>query len=296
MVAAANRIGTTVNDLRKSRSKEMRSLKRSIPIAIAIAFTAILVTMASPALAQTTDQGVEIYEGSCARCHQSDGLGIPGTFPPLTGNPDAGDHGYVVVVVTDGLEGKEIMGVAYDTEMPAFANRLSAEEIDLVSSYVVELSGGGGATTSPTTTVPAGPSSGSAGENLFTGATRLTNGGTACISCHTAGEYNGLGGPTMAISLDGIVETFGTAGFVAAITDPLVDPMIAVFNDHPITEQEANDLAAYLETTNADDTGDISVDILIMVGLVGFVVLMLITSGFIKGPQDAYREKLRNSR
>jgi len=296
MVAAAIRIGTTVNDLKKSRSKEMRSLRRSIPVAIAIAFAAILVTMASPALAQTTDQGVEIYEANCARCHQSDGLGIPGTFPPLTNNPDAGDHGYVVVVVTDGLEGKEIMGVAYDSEMPSFSNRLSADEIDQVSTYVVELSGGGGGTASPTTTVPAGPSSGSAGENLFTGATRLTNGGTACIACHTAGEYNGLGGPTMAFNLDGVVEDYGTAGFVAAITDPLVDPMIAVFNDHPITEQEANNLAAYLETTNADDSGSISVDLLIMVGLIGFVVLMLITSGFIRGPQDPYKDKLRNSR
>ena len=273
----------------------MRSLRRSIPVAIAIAFAAILVTMASPASAQTTDQGAEIYEASCARCHQSDGLGIPGTFPPLTNNPDAGDHDYVVVVVTDGLEGKVIMGVSYDSAMPGFANRLSADEIDQVSTYVVELSGGGGAP-SPTTTVPAGPSSGSAGENLFTGFTRFTNGGTACIACHTAGEHNGLGGPTMAFSLDGIVETFGTAGFVAAITDPLVDPMIAVFADHPITEQEANNLAAYLETTNADDSGNITVDLLIMVGLVGFVVLMLITSGFIKGPQDAYRDKLRNSR
>jgi mono/diheme cytochrome c family protein len=296
MVAAAIRIGTTVNDMRKSRSKEKRTLRRSVPIAIAIAFAAILVTMASPAFAQTTDQGAEIYESNCARCHQSDGLGQPGTYPPLAGNPDAGDHDYVVVVVADGLEGKEIMGVSYDSAMPAFANRLSAEEIDQVSAYVVELSGGSGATPTPTTTVPAGPASGSAGEDLFTGSTRLTNGGTACIACHTAGEYNGLGGPTMAFSLDGIVETFGTAGFVAAITDPLVDPMIAVFNDHPITEQEANNLAAYLETTNVDDSGSIPVDLLVTIGLVGFVVLMLITAGFIKGPQDPYRDKLRNSR
>jgi ubiquinol-cytochrome c reductase cytochrome c subunit len=296
MAAAAIRIGTTVNDLRISRSKEMRSLRRSIPIAVAIAFAAIVATMASPAFAQTTDQGAEIYEGSCARCHQSDGLGIPGTFPPLTNNPDAGDQGYVVAVVTDGLEGKEIMGVSYDTAMPGFANRLSAEEIDMVAGYVVELSGGGGATPSPTTTISAGASSGAAGESIFTGATRLTNGGTACIACHAAGEYDQLGGTGLAIDLNGIIDSYGKEGFVAAITDPLVDPMIAVFGDHPITEQEANSLAAYLETTSADDSSSTSVDLLIMVGLVGFALLMLITSGFIKGPQETYRDKLRSSR
>jgi nitrite reductase (NO-forming)/hydroxylamine reductase len=296
MVAAAIRIGTTVNDLRKSRSKEMRSLRRSIPVAIAIAFAAILVTMASPAFAQTTDQGAEIYEGSCARCHQSDGLGTPGTYPPLADNPDAGDHGYVVDVVTNGLDGKVIMGVSYDSAMPSFANRLSPEEIDMVAGYVVVLSGGGGGTSSPTTTVPAGPSSAPAGENIFTGFTRLTNGGPACIACHSAGEYDRLGGPGMAIDLNGIVDTFGTAGFVAAITDPLVPPMIAVFNEHPITEAEANNLAAYLETTSANDAGGSSVDLLTAIGLVGFVVLLLITSGFIRGPQGTYREKLRNSR
>jgi mono/diheme cytochrome c family protein len=296
MVAVAIRIGTKVNDLSQPPSKELRKLRRSIPFAIAIAFAAILVTMASPAFAQTTDEGVDIYEANCARCHQSDGLGIPGTYPPLANNPDAGDHGYVVGVVADGLEGKVIMGVSYDSSMPAFANRLSPEEIDAVAGYVVELSGGGGAAPSPTTTVPAGPSSGPAGENIFTGATRLTNGGTACIACHAAGEYNQLGGAGMAFGLDGIIDTFGTAGFVAAITDPLVAPMIAVFEDHPITEQEANNLAAYLETTSVDDEGSATVDVLMIAGLIGFVVLLLITSGFIKGPQDTYRDKLRNSR
>jgi mono/diheme cytochrome c family protein len=293
MVAAATRIGTTVIDLTRPLSKEMRSLRRIIPVVIAIGFTAILVTIASPAFAQSTDEGLEIYEQSCARCHQSDGTGTPGVFPPLAGNPAAGDFDHVVTVVTDGLEGEEIMGVSYEAAMPSFANRLSAEEIDLVSEYVVELSGGGGGSTSPTTTLPPTARSGSAGESLFTGATRLSNGGTACIACHAAGEYNQLGGPGMAFSLDGVMDTYGTAGFVAAITDPLVDPMIAVFEDHPITDAEANDLAAYLETTYADDSGNISVDLLMMIGLVGFVILMLITSGFLRGPQDSYQDKLK---
>jgi mono/diheme cytochrome c family protein len=294
MAETAIRIGTTVNDVSKPQTREMRSVRRSIGAAIAIAFVATLVTVASPAFAQTTDEGVEIYESSCARCHQSDGLGTPGKYPPLTGNPDAADHGYVVGVVTDGLEGKVIMGVSYDSEMTSFANRLSPDEIDAVAGYVVELSGGG-VTPSPTTTVP-GVASGSAGESLFTGSTRLLNGGTACIACHSAGDYNRLGGPGLAIDLNGIVQDFGRAGFVAAITDPLVDPMIAVFGDHPITDQEAIDLAAYLETIDPDEVSATSVDLLMTVGLVGFVVLILITAGFIRGPQDPYREKLRSSR
>ncbi len=272
-------------------------MKRLIPIPIAVAFTAILFAMAPAAQAQTADSGADVYQQSCARCHQSDGTGVAGTFPPLANNPDVVDPAYVADVVTNGLEGKEIMGVGYDSAMPSFANRLSPEEIDAVAGYVAELGGGGGAAPASTTTVPQGPVSESAGEDIFTGATPLANGGTACIACHEAGKYDRLAGPGMAMDLNGIVDSYGQAGFVSAITDPLVDPMVAVFGDHPITDKEANDLAAFLETTQADaGNSDTSIDLLVAVGLLGFVVLMLIAAGFVKGPQDTYVEKLRSSR
>lgn len=262
---------------------------------IVMMFSAMLIASASAALAQTTDQGAEIYNQSCSRCHKADGLGEPGRFPPLAGNPDAGNKTLVVDVVTNGLDGKVIMGETYDRKMPAFGDKLTPSEIDQVADYVVVLSGGG-VTAPPTTTPPLAAGNAVVGEDIFAGSALLSGGGTACVACHAAGAYNRLGGPGMGIDLNTIIADFGTDGFISAITDPVVNPMIAVFGDHPITEQEANDLAAYLETARADVPTGSSVDLLILLGIFGFGVLILITALVIRGPQHVYVEKLRSTR
>ena len=285
-----------MNDLSKPVHHDVPdAFSRSMSIAVAIVFAAILALMASPASAQTTEPGAEIYEQSCARCHQDDGLGLQGRYPPIAGNPDAADHDYVAIVVTNGLEGKEIMGVAYSSEMPSFANRLSPEEIQEVASYTAQLSTTG-ASSAPSSTIPTEEGSVSVGEDLFVGSMLLSEGGTACIACHEAGEYDRLGGPGMAISLNGIVGVYGKSGFIASITDPVVDEMIAVFGDHPISDQEASHIAAFLETTNEDTSGGSSFDILAVVGIGGFLLLILITARVIRGPQDVYVKKLRSTR
>lgn len=270
-------------------------------VTILLLFTAMLIIMAPGAQAQTTGEGADIYSDKCARCHKDDGLGEPNKYPPLTGNPDAANHDYVVVVVTDGLEGKVIMGVPYDRVMPAFEGRLSPEEIQLVSDYVTELSVSG-ATTAPTTPdggggeEVVGADAAAVGDNLFRGTTLLSNGGVACIACHSAGNYNRLGGPGMGIDLNGIIDDYGIDGFVDAVTDPVVPGMIAVFGDHPITEKEALSLAAFLEPTTAESADGSSIDMMSVLAIIGFLVLILITGLIVRGPQRAYVTKLRSSR
>jgi len=274
----------------------MRGVKRSIQVTVLSLFVAVFATMASSALAQSPDPGQEIYTQSCARCHGADGLGVPNKYPPLAGNPDATDHPFVIDVVTNGLSGKVILGVTYTREMPAFGNRLSPDEIDQVATYVVDLAVSGPPQTTPTT-VPLAPGMAAVGNDLFAGSTLLSNGGTACAACHTAGEYDRLGGPGMAVlDLNGIIDDYGKSGFISAITDPVLAPMVAVFADHQITDQEANDLAAYLETTSAGASAGSSIDLLVVLGLSGFLVLILITALVIRGPQNVYVEKLRSTR
>jgi mono/diheme cytochrome c family protein len=270
-------------------------------VTIVLAFTAILIMMAPGALAQTTGEGADIYSDKCARCHKDDGLGVPDKYPPLTDNPDAADLDYVIDVVTNGLEGKVILGVTYDRKMPAFKDSLSPEQIQLVSEYVTELSVSGAPTT-PTTPdgdggeEVVGADAAAIGNNLFRGTTLLSNGGVACIACHAAGDYDRLGGPGLAIDLNGIIDDYGVGGFVDAITDPVEPGMIAVFLDHPITDKEALSLAAFLEPTSVDSAGGSSIDLLSLLALVGFLVLLLITGLIIRGPQRAYVTKLRSSR
>ena len=270
-------------------------MRRPIRIILLFLFSVVLSTMTSAALAQAPEAGQEIYTQKCARCHGDDGLGVPNKYPPLSGNPDVADHPYVVDVVTNGLNGKVILGVSYSAEMPAFGERLAPDEIDQVAAYVVQLSVTGPPQTTPTAPPPIAGNA-TVGNDLFNGSMLLSNGGTACVACHAAGEYDRLGGPGMAIDLNGIINDFGKAGFVDAITDPVVDPMIAVFGDHVITNQEANDLAAFLETTTAGNASGSSVDLLLILGASGFLVLILITALVIRGPQETYVTKLRSTR
>ena len=71
-------------------------------------------------------KGEEVYNANCASCHQVNGEGVPGTFPPIKGSPVAsGDIDQHIDLV---LNGKGAM-------MPGFANMLEPAELAAVISY-----------------------------------------------------------------------------------------------------------------------------------------------------------------
>lgn len=67
----------------------------------------------------------------CASCHQPNGEGIPGAFPPLAGHaPElyAADPGFPVLVLLYGLMGQiEVEGQTYNGLMPSHAHLADAE-------------------------------------------------------------------------------------------------------------------------------------------------------------------------
>ncbi len=81
--------------------------------------------------------GVAVYGANCSSCHQADGQGLSGVFPPLAGDPvvSADDPTEHIDIVLHGLQGKEIGGVAYVSPMPAFADLLTDEQIAAVVNH-----------------------------------------------------------------------------------------------------------------------------------------------------------------
>lgn len=81
--------------------------------------------------------GARIYDDVCSACHQPDGTGKDGEFPPLAGNPDlflAPD--FPVLVVLNGLRGPiETKGRSFDNVMPPL-EVLSDQEIAAVVDFV----------------------------------------------------------------------------------------------------------------------------------------------------------------
>ncbi len=87
--------------------------------------------------AQQAD-GRAVFNAQCIACHQPDGKGVPGNFPPLAGNTDiflARD--FPARVVLFGMSGKiTVKGQMIDGSMPPLGDVLKDDEIAAVVAYV----------------------------------------------------------------------------------------------------------------------------------------------------------------
>lgn len=80
--------------------------------------------------------GQQVYGNNCAACHQANGSGLSGVFPPLKANrvvidDDPSTH---IQTILNGISGKLIDGIAYASPMPGFS-QLSDQEIAAVVNH-----------------------------------------------------------------------------------------------------------------------------------------------------------------
>lgn len=82
--------------------------------------------------------GQKVYTTNCSSCHQANGKGQTGVFPPLAGNTVVtGDPTKVIGIVKNGLSGKiTVNGVTYNGQMPAWKSQLSNNDIASVITYI----------------------------------------------------------------------------------------------------------------------------------------------------------------
>lgn len=82
--------------------------------------------------------GEKLYKRNCVACHQSDGKGLPGAFPPLVGSPWVrGDPERMVAIVLNGLTGRiEVAGNTYNSIMTPFSALLNDEEIAAITTFI----------------------------------------------------------------------------------------------------------------------------------------------------------------
>ncbi|HEX7387396.1 MAG TPA: cytochrome c [Castellaniella sp.] len=86
-----------------------------------------------------TINGGQIYAANCVACHQANGAGIPGVFPPLSKSEfvDAKDPGVMVRILLHGIHGPlTVEGKKFDGQMPDFGGKFSDEEIAALVTHV----------------------------------------------------------------------------------------------------------------------------------------------------------------
>lgn len=81
--------------------------------------------------------GAQVFSANCAACHQANGQGMPGVFPPLKGNSAVNDADPTkqIHVVLHGLQGEVVDGKKYAAAMPPFKDILSDDQIAAVINH-----------------------------------------------------------------------------------------------------------------------------------------------------------------
>jgi len=85
----------------------------------------------------TTADGGKLYAAHCVACHQANGAGVPGVFPPLAKSEWVeGEPKVLVQILLHGISGELTVGSeTYNGMMPAF-NKLSDNELAALASHV----------------------------------------------------------------------------------------------------------------------------------------------------------------
>jgi mono/diheme cytochrome c family protein len=104
--------------------------------------TAGLIAALAP-LASPAEDGKALFAARCASCHQEQGQGLPGRYPPLTHlDPwlaTAEGRHYLARVVVHGFAGPiQVGGQTYDGLMLTYRWRLKDPEIAAVLRYIAE--------------------------------------------------------------------------------------------------------------------------------------------------------------
>lgn len=81
----------------------------------------------------TKQRGTRLYTDYCSSCHQSRGRGMPGVFPPLTGNPEvlAAEPINLLRVIDRGIPAR-----AGHVAMPGFRTQLTDQQVADIANYV----------------------------------------------------------------------------------------------------------------------------------------------------------------
>jgi len=109
------------------------------------------VASAGGELAQRIATGEKVFQRACMACHQADGKGLPGAFPPLAGSDYLlGNKQRGVEATVKGLQGELVVnGVKFNSVMPAMIQLSDAEIADALT-YVLNSWGNEGGAVSAT--------------------------------------------------------------------------------------------------------------------------------------------------
>jgi mono/diheme cytochrome c family protein len=108
-----------------------------LPLVLGAAGTSLAWTDPAGGSQAAMEAGKKLYEKDCAACHQQNGKGVPGVFPPLAGNPNLKDAKLVVTTIKKGrAAGLTVEGKRFDQPMPPIGAAYTPAQVAEVATYV----------------------------------------------------------------------------------------------------------------------------------------------------------------
>ena len=117
---------------------EMYLGTRALPNLAAVSKAAAAAKSGELTLEQQVEAGKDLFAGTCSTCHQPNGAGLQGVFPPLARSDYiARDPRRLPSVILHGLTGKvTVNGSEYNSVMPPMT-QLTDDEVANISTYVL---------------------------------------------------------------------------------------------------------------------------------------------------------------
>jgi nitrite reductase (NO-forming) len=117
---------------------EMYLGDRALPNLAAVATAAAAASTGELTVEQQIQAGQVLFSGTCSTCHQADGRGLEGVFPPLAKSDwFAKERLRVAMAILQGVEGRiTVNGKEYNSTMPPM-NQLTDDEVANIATYVL---------------------------------------------------------------------------------------------------------------------------------------------------------------
>ncbi len=232
------------------------------------------------------DEGKDIFQSKCAACHTIGKGRLVG--PDLKNISEKRSQDWLIAFIkssTTMIKSGDADAVAISKEYNGLLmpdNPYSDSQILSVLEFIKQ--GGAGDNGQVVVAVDILSETTSAniekGASIFSGKTRLTNGGAACSSCHSVKDERIFSSGTLAKDLTQTWEIMGSSGVAAIIKSPPFPVMNMAYSKHPITEEEMLNLTAYLKSVSKERYYQRSSDfsmLFAMLGIMFFIALFSIT-------------------
>lgn len=249
-------------------------------VRIAIVFCAAACCWAARASAQDPSA---FYDENCAACHSIGGG--PQGGPDLKGVTARRDRDWLIRFLLDPAafeSDPEVIRMIKEADgmtMPSF--EMTREMAEALLKVIEARSGEAAASAPERAPSPADepftPADVERGRALFTGATRLSASGPACVGCHDArlpGPGGGRLGPGLA---NAHLRLGGRTGLTAWLAAPPTPLMRVLYRAAPLTDDEVRSLVAFLEQPD-DDPSTSAVALLAALGLGGCLLVIAVAA------------------